>query len=116
MRRGDVVILDHPFSDGSGSKVRPALVVQNDRDNRRLTNTIVALITRNVSRAAEPSQLVIDVSSPEGQPSGLNQKSAVVCTNLFTVSQTKIRHVIGTLPPTLMAKVDVCLRVALNLP
>jgi mRNA interferase MazF len=116
MRRGDVVILDHPFSDGSGSKVRPALVVQNDRDNRRLTNTIVALITRNVSRAAEPSQLVIDVSSPEGQPSGLNQKSAVVCTNLFTVSQTKIRHVISTLPPTLMAKVDVCLRVALDLP
>jgi mRNA interferase MazF len=44
MKRGDVVILDHPFTDGSASKVRPALVVQNDRDNRRVTNTIVALI------------------------------------------------------------------------
>jgi len=116
MNRGDVVILDHPFSDGSGSKVRPALVVQNDRDNRRLTNTIVALITRNVSRAAEPSQLLIDVSTPEGRTSGLNQKSAVVCTNLFTVSQTKIRRAIGILPPTLMVKVNDCLRVALDLP
>jgi hypothetical protein len=25
-RRGDVVILDYPFSDSSGAKVRPALV------------------------------------------------------------------------------------------
>jgi len=116
MKRGDVVILDHPFSDGSGSKIRPALVVQNDRDNRRLTHTIVALITRNISRGGEPSQFVIDISIPDGQPSGLNQKSAVVCTNLFTVSQTKIRHVIGTLPQALMAKVDVCLRAALDLP
>jgi mRNA interferase MazF len=50
MNRGDVVILDHPYSDGSGSKVRPALVVQNDRDNHRLTNTIVVLNTGNISR------------------------------------------------------------------
>jgi mRNA-degrading endonuclease toxin of MazEF toxin-antitoxin module len=92
------------------------LVVQNDCDNRRLINTIVALITRNVSRAAEPSQLLIDVTTPEGRSSGLNQISAVVCTNLFTISQTKIRRAIGTLPPTLMAKVDDCLKVALDLP
>ena len=28
--RGDVVLVDYPFSDRTGSKVRPALVVQND--------------------------------------------------------------------------------------
>src|SRR5271157_872858 len=110
MKRGDVVILDHPYADGSGSKIRPALVVQNDRDNRRLTQTIVALITRNISRAAEPTQLLIDVSAPAGKSSGLNQTSAVVCTNLFTVSQTKIRRGIGSLPASLMAKVDNCLK------
>jgi mRNA interferase MazF len=115
MKRGDIVILDHPFSDGSGSKVRPALVVQNDRDNLRLTNTIVALITRNVSRFGEPAQLNIDLSTPAGQSSGLNQTSAIVCTNLYTVSLTKIRRRIGTLPVALMAKVDLCLKVALDL-
>ncbi len=39
MKRGDVVLLDYPYADGSGSKVRPALIVQNDGDNQRLTNT-----------------------------------------------------------------------------
>jgi mRNA-degrading endonuclease toxin of MazEF toxin-antitoxin module len=28
MKRGDVVAFDYPFSDGTGSKIRPALVVQ----------------------------------------------------------------------------------------
>jgi mRNA interferase MazF len=45
MKRGDVVLLDYPYSNGSGSKVRPALVIQNDRDNQRLSNTIVVLIS-----------------------------------------------------------------------
>ena len=116
MKPGDVVILDHPYSDASGSKVRPALVVQNDRDNHRLTNTIVAMITRNIGRVGEPSQLLIDVTTAEGRQSGLNQTSAVVCTNLFTVSQSKVRRIIGSLPASLITKVDGCLKAALELP
>ena len=116
MKRGDVVILDHPYSDGSGSKVRPRLVVQNDRDNHRLTNTIVALITGNTSRAGEPTQLLVNVTTAEGSQSGLQRTSAVVCTNLFTVSQARVRRVIGSLPASLMTKVDGCLKAALELP
>jgi mRNA interferase MazF len=116
MKRGDIVLLDYPYTDGSGSKVRPVLVVQNDRDNQRLMNTIVALITKNVSRVHEPTQLLIDVGTPDGQQSGLNQSSAVACGNLFTVAQTKIRRVIGTLPASAMAQIDTCLKAAVELP
>jgi mRNA-degrading endonuclease toxin of MazEF toxin-antitoxin module len=42
--RGDVVLVDYPFTAG-GAKVRPALVVQNDRDNARMANTVV-VVTR----------------------------------------------------------------------
>ena len=45
IQRGDIVLLDYPYSSGGGTKVRPALVVQNDRDNRRLVNTIIVQIT-----------------------------------------------------------------------
>jgi mRNA-degrading endonuclease toxin of MazEF toxin-antitoxin module len=31
--RGDVILADLPFSDRTGAKVRPALVVQSDRNN-----------------------------------------------------------------------------------
>lgn len=32
-RRGDVVMVDFPFTDTGQAKTRPAVVVQNDRDN-----------------------------------------------------------------------------------
>ena len=40
IQRGDVVLVDFPYPSGTGSKVRPALVIQNDKDNARLVNTI----------------------------------------------------------------------------
>ena len=50
MTRGDFVILEVFFSDRQGSKVRPALVVQNDFLNERLADTIVAIITSSPRR------------------------------------------------------------------
>jgi len=45
--RGDVVLLDYPFSDSSGSKIRPALIIQADARNALITHTIVAMILEN---------------------------------------------------------------------
>jgi len=56
MKRGDVVIVEFPYADGRRGKNRPALVVQNDRDNQRLTNTVVAMISGNTRYASEPTQ------------------------------------------------------------
>ena len=75
VNRGDVVLLDHPFSTGAGSKVRPVLVVQGDRDNARLTSTIVAMITRTVHRVGQVNtQLLIDITTPEGHAAGVFER------------------------------------------
>ena len=58
MNRGDIVTVDFSRYDPA-DKVRPALVVQNDRDNTRMTKTIVALISSNIGRAGEDTQYVI---------------------------------------------------------
>ena len=50
VRRGEVVLVDFPYSDTTGSKVRPALVVQADTLNQRLDDTILALITSSRHR------------------------------------------------------------------
>jgi len=114
-RRGDVVIVAFPFVDGRQAKNRPALVVQGDRGNGRLQNTIVAMITGNLRGIGDPTQLLVDPTTPDGQSSGLNQPSAVKCANLYTVVQRHILRTIGHLPPSLMAKVDDALKAALEL-
>jgi mRNA interferase MazF len=110
------VLVDWPLAAGGKTKLRPALVVQNDRDNARLTNTIVAMITGQTKRSLEPTQLFIDISTPEGQQTGLHKNSVVNCVNLFTVEQIKIVRVIGHFPDLLMRQVDACLKSALELP
>jgi mRNA interferase MazF len=117
VRRGDVVLLDHPFSDATGSKVRPVLVVQADNRNAALTNTVVAMITRNTSRVGiDPTHLLIDVQTPDGQQSGLHANSAVTCGNRFTVHEDRIQRKIGELSAPLMQQVNNCLKLALDLP
>ena len=105
-----------PYSDGTGSKVRPSLVVQNDADNQRLDNTIVAMITGNVSHAHEPTQFLVDPSTPEGQTSGLRGPSVVKCSVLTTIAQRTILRNVGSLPDTAMQQINDCLKSALGLP
>ena len=114
--RGDVVLLDFPFSDASGSKVRPAIVVQNNSLNRRLTSTMVVLVTKTMRRArSEATQFLIEVDSPAGKAAGLRFDSAVACTNLYTVHQDFVTYRIGRLPIESIPTLDGCLRAALGI-
>ncbi len=116
IRRGDVVIVDFPFSDLRASKVRPALVVQNDPDNNRRRKTVIALITGNLRMDGDPSHHLVDPTTPDGASSGLHGPSLVSCNSLFTVEQTGIIRVIGALTASAMARVNACLTAALGLP
>ena len=116
-RRGDVVIVSIPFFDRPGAKDRPAVVVQCDRNNRRLLSTVVDAITTNLRRVtSEPTQFLIDPSTSDGQPAGLPRASAVKCENLFTVAQADIRRTVGHLSDALMRRLDGALKAALELP
>ena len=114
MKRGDVVIVDFPFTSG-GRKIRPALVVQNDDDNRRLTKTIVAMISGNTKRAHEATHCLVDPASAEGASCGLNGLSVIVCVNLYTIEQSDIRRQIGRLSDELQTRVDNCLKATFDL-
>jgi mRNA interferase MazF len=112
--RGDVVLVDYPFSDRTGSKVRPALVVQANFLNRRIDDTILAAISRSSHRAST-TQLFIEISTPEGAQSGLRQNSMIQCENLLTYDRGLLIAKIGDLTPYLMQQVNDCLKTALEL-
>jgi len=114
--RGDIILADLPFTDLSGSKVRPALVVQSDHNNARLDDVILAVITRTISRATtEQTQLLIDISTPTGKASGLLHTSAIKCEHLMTLHKSFVKRTIGRLPSPLLDQVNDCLKAALEL-
>lgn len=113
-KRGDVVLVRFPFSSGSGGKLRPALVVQNDRNNRRLANVILAAITTRTHHSGETTQLLVDPASPDGQSSGLKHISCVCCENLATVEQQLIVRRLGHLSEPVMLQINGCLTSSLD--
>jgi mRNA-degrading endonuclease toxin of MazEF toxin-antitoxin module len=115
-RRGSVVTLDFPQGPGQPAKRRPAIVVQCDANNSRLTNAIFAMVTSNTRLAtAEPSQVLVDPAMPEGRSSGLLRASAIKCENLYTLPQSSIARTIGQLSPALLNAVDNALKSSLGL-
>jgi hypothetical protein len=63
----------------------------------------------------DPTQILIDIITPEGAQAGLILTSAETCGNLFTVHEDLVRRKIGDLSGALMQQVNDCLKAALQL-
>ena len=114
--RGDVVLAWFPFASGVGGKRRPCIIVQNDRDNRKLANTLIVQVTTNLSRVGDPSHFLIDTTKADGARTGLLHDSVVSCNNVATIEGHLIDKVIGALAPDLIEQLDRCLKAAFALP
>ncbi|MBI3412230.1 MAG: type II toxin-antitoxin system PemK/MazF family toxin [Planctomycetes bacterium] len=115
MNRGDVVLADLPYSDWSGSKIRPAVIVSTDHNNLALDDVILAAISRQ-TRAASISHVLLDPGTPEGKQTGVLHVCYVQCENLFTLDKGRILHTIRSLSQALTQHLDTCLKASLGLP
>ena len=104
--QGQVVFLLFPFSDGSGAKVRPALVLQSNPQNERLTSTVVAMISSNVKLVGrEPGHILIDVEADDGRESGLKYSSAINVHAIYTIHTDRIERIAGRVSNDLLRQV-----------
>jgi mRNA-degrading endonuclease toxin of MazEF toxin-antitoxin module len=92
------------------------LIIQNDEDNKKLGNTVIAQITSTLRRAGDKSHVLVSASTPDGRQAGLLHDSLISCNNLATIEQPLIAKVIGSLTDALMRQVDDCLKAALQIP
>jgi mRNA-degrading endonuclease toxin of MazEF toxin-antitoxin module len=118
-RKGDVVLVAFPYTTDDGStqtKRRPAVIISNDYNNARLDDVLLVPLTSNVTRATrEPTQVVVEMSSPEGKSGGLRLDSVIDCTVIATIPKTLLVNKIGEFPNDVMERVDMCLMVAMSI-
>ncbi len=115
LQRGDIGLTRFPHAGGIRGKKRPAVVVQANVYNATLKHLIVAEVTTNLAAASDPACLFIDISTPEGKATGLDQNSAVCCLFLSSVAEASVTKVIGKLSDAMIARLDSCLKAALQL-
>jgi mRNA interferase MazF len=104
--RNDVVLVAYPFSDRTGSKVRPAVIVSGPHRSRDL---FVVPLTSRVDRLVEG-----EFSLAEWKNAGLNMAS-VVKRGLFTVHESFILKRVGTLATMDTSQINESLRAWLHL-
>lgn len=107
--RGDVVLVGFVFSDESGRKLRPALVLSSPAYHRGRQEVIVAAITSNIRRRLFGDHLIADWKG-----AGLLFPSSVTGI-LRTIKRTMIDRKLGAMPKTDMEAVHTELRRSLGL-
>lgn len=112
-RRGQVVVVNVPFTGQTGSKARPAVVVSADAFHRKLLDVIVCPISSQPRYYHRPGPG--DHPLDHWKAVGLRHPSTVRISNLVAVEKKLIKRVLGTLQVDDLARVEGGLRTALGL-
>lgn len=117
LKRGDIVLVYYPLiSTGlTQRKLRPALVIQCDKNNRRLNDIILVPLTSKTKEKLEETHLLINRDSPEGKQAGIRLDSVIKAETILTIPKNLICKKIGCLSDDLMKKVNHCLIASLQL-
>lgn len=101
MKPGDTCLVDFPFTDGTGSKVRPALVISKEEFNRG--DDVVILPISSIPDPADKFAVFIDAS--HYSQAGLKCPSAIKWSKPVTVAKSVIRRRLGKIDNSLLSEV-----------
>jgi mRNA-degrading endonuclease toxin of MazEF toxin-antitoxin module len=113
MNRGDVVEVDWPFTDLTGTKPRPAVVVQADYLNGLVDDTIYVKI-QGQAYAIPGTEVLLDPATET--LSGLSKVCYASCKDILTRDQALVLRTVGILSDSAMRLIDACLKQVLALP
>ena len=107
--RGDVILVSFRFSDESGEKRRPAVIVSSDAYHQGRQETIIAAVTGRTDRILAGDHLISD-----WQGAGL-LFSSVATGIIKTIKRGMIAKKLGTMPRPDMQAIEGNLRDVLGL-
>lgn len=90
-RRGDVIAVPYEYSDLTGGKVRPAVIVSSDGYNLAQPDVVAAGISSQVTKAGPYDHVLADWAK-----AGLRYPS-LVRGRLLTIEQSLVRRTVGRL-------------------
>lgn len=101
MKQRDIVLVPFPFSDQSGQKVRPALVLSNNTFNQSSHDVLVCAITTTL----KPSKYSIIIDQNDLESGILHEKSSVKAEAVLRMNKALIIKTIATVKKSTFAKV-----------
>ena len=112
LKRGSIVLIHFPFTDLSGYKIRPGLVIRNDSEK----DIIVVFITSALPQSVSSTEFIVSEKYSYFKQTGLKRDSIIRCTKIMTLSKSLLLGDLGKLPEQIMdSEIDKRLEIALSL-
>jgi mRNA interferase MazF len=106
MPKGNIVLIPFPFTDLSGNKLRPALVLaENNLD------VTVSFITTQL-QWQEPTDILLQ----PGSKNGIKKTSLVRLSKIATIDRSLIVGMIGSISPAQVIELNLNLKLIFQLP
>jgi len=84
-KQRDIILVPFPFSNLSGQKVRPVLILSNDAYNQQSADVVVCGLTTNLRPA--PYSIIVNVTDVE-QPGTLRHRSKIKADTIASLEQS----------------------------
>jgi len=99
--KGSIVLIDFPFTDLFGEKLRPALVLYEG-----YLDVTAAAITSEIPQRLLPTDLLIFRWTPSFEGTGLKKDSILLIDKIATIEKTFIKGILGEANSDLRRRVD----------
>jgi mRNA interferase MazF len=106
-KKGTVILVPFPFTDLSGNKVRPAVIISKGKMG---ADIVVLFIT---SQAKLKEKYLVSIKPEAGN--GLKVMSKIVCSKIATLDAKIILGELGTLSKSVQKQIDQELKIIFDL-
>ncbi len=111
IRRGDIFLANlEPVIGSEQGKIRPVLIIQNNISNKHSPTIIIAAITSKIFSKEFPTNVFISKND-----SKLNKESTILLNQIRSIDKSRLIKKISSLDLQLMKKVDLAVKISLDL-
>ncbi len=91
IRQGDFLLIPFPFSDQSGRKIRPVIVISNDEFNNYSGDVIVVGVTSNISK----DRYTLQLNNTDFEEGKLLTQCCIKVENILRIDKELVLRKIG---------------------
>jgi mRNA interferase MazF len=117
VKRGSIVLIRYPFTDSSGTKVRPALILSPDILLKRLSDVLCLFISSSLPQQKEllPTDFILEKDHPSFVKTGLKSRSVFRSHKIALLDKSLVLRGLGEMDRSLMDEIDKRLCIAIGL-
>jgi len=112
--RGSVVLVRYPFTDLSGSKLRPAIIITPDDLLATLDDVLCAFVTTIIPDKTLPTDLIVQTNDPDFAATGLNEMSMIRAHKLTLLHRSLVQRHLGVMSKALLDQLNQRLKKAVG--